>query len=281
MSGPEALAALPPLREVIRAHGLDARKSLGQNFILDGNILAKIVRAAGDLEDRHVLEIGPGPGGLTRAILAAGAARLTAIERDRRCIDALQELHAAAGGRLALIEADALRWQPAPGERLTVIANLPYNIATPLLFGWLDRLEHFERFILMFQKEVALRLTASVGSADYGRLAVKTQWLCQARRLFDLPPSAFVPPPKVTSSVVELVPRAEPLAQARVQDLDRVTAAAFNQRRKMLRTSLKAITPDPLGLCAAASLDPSERPERVPIAGFCALARALALKGTG
>jgi 16S rRNA (adenine1518-N6/adenine1519-N6)-dimethyltransferase len=221
-----------------------------------------------------VLEIGPGPGGLTRALLAAGAGRVIAIERDPRCIAALAELADAAPGRLEVIEADALELDVAQlgAERLVAVANLPYNVGTPLLLQWLDRMELFERLVLMFQREVAARLAAAPGSAAYGRLSVIVQWLCEVRIALHLPGRAFVPPPQVASSLVQLTPRPRPLAPADKPTLERVLAAAFGQRRKMLRVSLKSLTDDPIALLAAAGLPPTARAEEIDVAGFCRLA---------
>ncbi len=271
-------AALPPLREVIARHGLAARRRLGQNFLLDLNLTARIARAAGDLEGVTVLEVGPGPGGLTRALLAAGAGEVVAIERDARCLAALGELAEAFPGRLRLVEGDALELDerdlvPA-GSR--VVANPPYNIATPLLFKWLGRIDHFAGLTLMFQKEVAGRLTAQPRSKAYGRLSVMTQWLCEARALFDVPARAFVPRPKVTSTLVDLLPRPAALAPAEAWALKRVAAAAFGQRRKMLRTSLKALGADAGALLARAGIRGEARAEEIDVGGFCALARAYA-----
>jgi 16S rRNA (adenine1518-N6/adenine1519-N6)-dimethyltransferase len=267
---------LPPLREVIRRHDLAARKSLGQNFLLDLNLTARIARAAAPLEQTNVIEIGPGPGGLTRALLLAGARHVTAVERDPRCIAALGELVAAFPGRLSIVEGDALALDAAalaPPPR-KIVANLPYNIATPLLLGWLRAAEEFESLTLMFQKEVALRLAAAPRSREYGRLSVMAQWRAEVRRLFDIPPRAFVPPPKVTSSVVQLVPRAAPLAPCRFEALERVLAAGFGQRRKMLRQSLKPLGLDVEALLAAAGAEPTARAEELSVTQFCALARA-------
>ncbi|WP_371345638.1 16S rRNA (adenine(1518)-N(6)/adenine(1519)-N(6))-dimethyltransferase RsmA [Ancylobacter sp. IITR112] len=271
---------LPPLREVIRAHGLSALKSLGQNFLLDLNLTSKIARTAGRLDERTVIEVGPGPGGLTRAILALGARRVVAIERDPRCVAALAEVAAHYPGRLEIIEGDALeidyRALLAPEERAVVIANLPYNIGTPLLIGWLSAdpwPPWYESLTLMFQREVAERIVAAPGDAHYGRLAVLTGWRAQAHIAFDVPPSAFVPPPKVTSSVVHLVPRREPLPCS-LKVLERVTEAGFGQRRKMLRQSLKSLGVDSGALLEAAGIAPTERAERVTVDGFVALANA-------
>lgn len=267
---------LPPLREVIRQHDLAAKKSLGQHFLLDLNLTGRIARAAGDLTHGTTVEIGPGPGGLTRALLAAGAPRVIAIERDARAIAALAELSAAYPGRLEIVEADALE---VPVHTLgeaprRIVANLPYNVATAMLMQWLAHAECFAGMTLMFQKEVAQRLSAAPGEPAYGRLAVAAQWRCNVRRLFDIAPSAFTPPPKVVSTVVELVPRAEPLAPADPAILERVTAAAFGQRRKMLRSSLKSLGIDPAALLARTGIEPTRRAEELSIEAFCALARA-------
>ena len=266
-----------PLREVIARHGIVAHKSLGQNFLLDLNLTGRIARAAGPLENATVIEIGSGPGALTRALLAAGARRILAIERDDRCLAALGEIAAAYPGRLELVAGDALRLDPvelsdAPRK---IVANLPYNIATPLLIGWLDRIGEYDSLTLMFQREVAERLTAAPRSKSYGRLSVLVQWLAEPQILFDIPPRAFVPPPKVTSSVVRIVPLNEPLARAEKSTLERVTAAAFGQRRKMLRTSLKTLGIPVEPLLDRAGVAPTARAEELTVADFCALARAL------
>jgi 16S rRNA (adenine1518-N6/adenine1519-N6)-dimethyltransferase len=274
MSG--SLDELEPLRAVIARFELRADRRLGQHFLLDPALLARIAQAAGDLRGRSVLEVGPGPGGLTRALLAAGAARVIAIERDPRCIAALRELAAKAAGRLELIEGDALTFDLAglgPGS-LVAVANLPYNIGTALLLGWLDQIERFERLTLMFQREVALRLAAAPGTSAYGRLSVIVQWLCEVRVLLHLPARAFVPPPQVASSLVQLTPRPQPLAPADKGPLERVLAAAFGQRRKMLRASLKSLVADPIALLEAADVAPTARAEAIDVAGFCRLARA-------
>ncbi len=280
MSAPDAL---PPLREVVAAHGLLAKKALGQNFIFDLNLTGRIARAAGPLAGASVLEIGPGPGGLTRALLAGGAA-VTAIERDERCLAALGEVAAHYPGRLTVLAQDALATDYADGlgrgigGATRICANLPYNIATALLTGWVESEPWppwFDRLVLMFQREVAERIVASPRErAAYGRLAVLCNWRCTARILFDVAPAAFTPPPKVTSAVVELVPRAEPLPCDR-RALSAVTLAAFGQRRKMLRQSLRALGVDPAALLEAAGLEPTRRAEEVDVAGFVALARAL------
>jgi len=271
---------LPPLREVIRRHGLKARQSLGQNFLLDLNLTVRIARAAGPLEGVAVVEIGAGPGGLTRALLAAGAARVIAIESDRRCIAALAEIAAHHAGRVTVVEGDALRIDPRPyldGGPARIAANLPYNVATALLTGWLAAEPWppwYDSMTLLFQREVAERIAAGPGSKRYGRLSVLAGWRTHARILFDVAAAAFVPPPKVTSSLVRLEPRPAPLACERGV-LERVTAAAFGQRRKMLRQSLRTLGLDPGELLAAAEIEPTARAEDVPVEGFVALARAL------
>jgi 16S rRNA (adenine1518-N6/adenine1519-N6)-dimethyltransferase len=274
---------LPPLREVIAAHGLQARKSLGQNFLLDLNLTRRIARAAGPLEGATVLEIGPGPGGLTRGLLAEGAAKLIAVERDERCLPALAEIAAAYPGRLEVISADAMEIDEAALLRsaagtIRVAANLPYNVGTAILVKWLTA-ETWPPFwsslTLMFQREVAERIVAKPDTEHYGRLSVLAQWRAEAKILFDVARSAFVPPPKITSSVIRLEPRSEPLAPARLADLERVTGAAFGQRRKMLRQSLKAATPDAEAVLHAAGIDPTRRAETLSIADFASLARAV------
>ena len=276
-----ALDSLPPLRDVIRRHGLAAKKSLGQNFLFDLNLAARIARAAGPLEGVTVFEVGPGPGGLTRALLALGAARVIAVERDDRAIAALQEIAAICPERLDIVAADALSFDPA--SRLAqrparIVANLPYNIATVLMVSWLS-IEPwppwYDCAVLMFQREVAERIVAAPGSKTYGRLSVLVQWRCEARIMFDVNASAFVPPPKVTSSIVRLVPRAAPLPCDRAL-LERVTQAAFGQRRKMLRQSLRSLGADTRALLDAAKLEPTARAEDIPVSGFVALAQALA-----
>ncbi|CCG07730.1 Dimethyladenosine transferase [Pararhodospirillum photometricum DSM 122] len=248
----------------------------GKNFLFDLNLTGRIARAAGALDQGSVIEIGPGPGGLTRALLAHGAREVIAIERDPRCLGALAEIDQACPGRLSVIQGDALSVDVAHlGEApRRIVANLPYNVATPLLLGWLKHATAFECLVLMFQKEVVDRLAARPDTKDYGRLSVITQWLCRVTPQFEVHPKAFVPPPAVTSTVVRLDPRPEPLAPARLETLERVTAAAFGQRRKMLRTSLKPLG-DPVALCAAAGLDPTARAETIPVEGFAALARAV------
>lgn len=269
---------LPPLADVIRRHNLSAVKALGQHFLLDANLTARIARAAEPLEGRHVIEIGPGPGGLTRALLLGGAQHVTAIERDGRAVMALNELIDFFPGRLTIIEADALRIDPVtlvPAPR-KIVANLPYNIATPLLIGWLENIAAYESLTLMFQKEVALRLVAAPGGKDYGRLSVMTQWCAEARLLFDISPKAFVPPPQVTSTLVGLTPRPEPPAPCSRDDLERVVAAAFGQRRKMLRAALKSLGVDANLLLEKSGIEPTERAENLSVPQFAALARTFA-----
>lgn len=267
------LDALPPLRDVIRDHGLRAEKALGQNFILDQNLTDKIVRAAGPLAGLNVFEIGPGPGGLTRSILRAAPSSLTAVEFDPRAVAALQGLKEAAGNTFHVIQDDALKTDltALAAAPRAIIANLPYNIATPLLIGWLKRIRQdhdtFSHMTLMFQKEVAERIVAKPGSKAYGRLAVMVQWLCKASLCFDLPPSAFVPPPKVTSSVVHFRPVPLQDGSPAFEDMERVTAAAFNQRRKMIRSSLKAY----LEAVHVAGIDDQKRAEELSVADFLAI----------
>ena len=270
---------LPPLREVIRQHGLRAKKSLGQNFLLDLNLAARIARAAGPLEGVDVVEIGPGPGGLTRALLAAGARRVISIERDDRAVAAQEQIARRYPGRLEIVAGDALDFDPRPlldSASARIVANLPYNIATALLVGWLTQESWppwYDRLVLMFQREVAERLVATPGSKSYGRLSVLVGWRCKARICFNVAASAFVPPPKVTSSLVELVPRKAPLA-CELRALERVTQAAFGQRRKMLRQSLKSLGLDAMELLEATRIAPTARAEDIPVEGFVALARA-------
>ena len=269
---------LPPLRDVIRTHGLEARKSLGQNFLLDLNLTARIARAAGPLEGRTILEIGPGPGGLTRALLACGAGHVVAIERDARCLPALAEISAHYPGRLTVIEGDALEIDPRPylaGGPARVVANLPYNVGTALLIGWLrtrDWPPFYESLTLMFQREVAERIVATEERPDnYGRLGVICGWRTRARIDFDVPPSAFSPPPMVMSSVVELIPRTDP-EPCDLPTLEKVTAEAFGQRRKMLRQGLKRLGNAP-ELLAAAGIDETRRAETLTISEFVRLAK--------
>lgn len=271
---------LPPLRDVIRRHDLAPKKSLGQNFLLDLNLTSRIARAGGRLEGVTVVEVGPGPGGLTRALLAEGAKRVVAIEKDTRAIAALAEVQARYPGRLDVVEDDALGVDMAAlaGDGpARVVANLPYNVATPLLIGWVaaDRWPPWwDRLVLMFQREVAERIVAQPGDDAYGRLAVLCGWRCEAKIAFDVGPQAFTPPPKVTSSVVRLEPRQSPLP-CPVRDLEIVTQAAFGQRRKMLRQSLKSLG-DAAALLSAAGIEATRRAEEIPVEGFVALARARA-----
>ncbi|UEM05270.1 16S rRNA (adenine(1518)-N(6)/adenine(1519)-N(6))-dimethyltransferase RsmA [Skermanella rosea] len=270
---------LPPLRDVIARFDLGARKALGQNFLLDLNLTGRIARAAGDLAGVTVVEVGPGPGGLTRALLNTDAAAVVAIERDARCITALADLVEAAEGRLRLVEGDALEADVevlAPAPR-AIVANLPYNVATPLLIGWLRRIERFRSLTLMFQREVADRLAAKPGGKTYGRLSVIAQWRAEVRPLFNLPARAFTPPPKIESTVVQLVPRQAP-EPAEFEAMEAVTAAAFGQRRKMLRASLRPLG-DAEALIEEAGLVPTQRAEEIPVAGFAALARAYRQRG--
>ena len=268
---------LLPLRQVISRHGLVARKSLGQHFLLDLNLIRRIVRAADIRQGVSVLEVGAGPGGLTRALLESAASRVVAVERDIRASAALRELVPASNGRLTLIEGDALKIEAAAlvDPPAQIVANLPYNIATQLLLNYLPAIGKFKRLTLMFQREVAQRIVAKPGNKQYGRLSVIVQWLCEVRVLFDVPARAFTPEPKVVSSVVELLPRVQPLGIACMPSLERVTAATFGQRRKMLRTSLRKLCPDSLSLLETAGLSPTARPEEVSVAGFCSLSRAL------
>lgn len=262
------MTALTPLREVIARHGLAARHSLGQHFLLDGNLTDRIVRKAGDLTGRHIIEVGPGPGGLTRSLLASAAIDVTAIELDRRAVAAMCELAATTAGRLRVIEADALTVEaadlvPAPRQ---VIANLPYNVASPLLVRWLRQAGSFERLTLMFQQEVAERICAEAATSDYGRLSVLTGWTCEARIVMRIPPAAFTPPPKVWSAVVSLTPHAcqpDPALFARMEAL---TAAAFGQRRKMLRGSLRSLGGETL--LAQAGIAPERRAETLSVTEF-------------
>src|SRR5438132_10952111 len=275
-----AIDDLPPLREVIREHALSARKSLGQNFLLALNLTARIARAAGPLEDATIVEIGPGPGGLTRALLALGARRVVAVEHDARALPALEAISRRYPGRLDVVHADALAFDPRPllgGAKAKIVANLPYNIATALLVGWLS-IEPwppwYDMMVLMFQREVAERIVARENDEAYGRLGVLANWRTETKILFDISPAAFVPQPKVTSSLVRLVPRGAPEACDR-RALEQVAAAAFGQRRKMLRQSLKSLAVDPARLAAAAHVDPTRRAETIPVSGFVAMAREL------
>jgi 16S rRNA (adenine1518-N6/adenine1519-N6)-dimethyltransferase len=282
MTAPDGL---PPLREVIRAAGLSAKKSLGQNFLLDLNLTRRIARSAGPLEGVTVVEVGPGPGGLTRALLVEGAAKVIVIERDERCLAPLEDIAAAYPDRLEILSADARDIDygslPIAGPA-RLVANLPYSVGTPLLVGWLKTdpwPPWFDSLVLMFQREVAERIVAAAGGKDYGRLAVLSQWRTDPRILFSLPPDAFTPKPKVASAVVKLVPKEHPEPSCDISVLERVTAAAFGQRRKMLRASLKQVTPDPESLLTGLGLDPQARAETLEISDFCRIANALAQKG--
>ncbi len=275
-----SLNSLPPLREVIKTHRLAARKSLGQNFLLDLNLTGKIARQAGDLSGHDVLEIGPGPGGLTRALLAEGARKVVAIETDPRCLPALAEIAAAAPGRLEVLSGDALRLDPLPhlAAPVQIVANLPYNIGTELLVRWLTPANwppFWDSLTLMFQREVAERIVAQPGSKAYGRLAVLSQFRCAARICFELPPQAFSPPPKVSSAVVQLTALPAPRFKADPERLSEVVARAFNQRRKMLRASLKGMAPDIQSVLESAGIDPQRRAETLSLEEFCRLSEAI------
>jgi len=265
------------LRDIIAAHALRAEKSLGQNFLLDQNVTDKIARQAGDLTQKNVIEIGPGPGGLTRSLLRAGAKKVFAIEFDPRAVEALQSLKVASFGRLEIMQADALKTDllslvPAPR---VIVANLPYNIATPLLVGWLKQLRAdptaYDSMVLMFQKEVAQRMAAEVSTKAYGRLSVLCQWLCDVKKAFDLPPSAFVPPPKVVSRVMRFVPKILPPDAPTAEAMETLTAHAFGQRRKMIRSSLKAYMPQ----VEALGIDPQKRAEDLSVEDYVALAQRI------
>jgi 16S rRNA (adenine1518-N6/adenine1519-N6)-dimethyltransferase len=279
LSAPDGL---PRLRDVIRDLGLQARRSLGQNFLLDFNLTRRIARAGAPLAEATIVEVGPGPGGLTRALLLEGAKRVIAIEKDARCLPALAAIAARYPGRLEVIGADAMDidYASLPLQRpARIVANLPYGVATPLLIGWLKTSPWppwFDRLVLMFQREVALRIVAKPGGKDYGRLSVLTQWRTTPRLLFGIPAAAFTPRPKVESAVVEFVPRERPDPSCDVQALERVTAAAFGQRRKMLRSSLRQLTPDSEALLGPLGIDPKARAEELQVADFCRIANALA-----
>lgn len=275
--------ALPPLRDIIRDHDLRAQKSLGQNFLLDLNLTAKIARVSQRIQDACVFEIGPGPGGLTRALLLAGAEKVIAIEYDPRAIAALESLKQAAGGRLEIVQQDALHAdfpslaQSCGGRKpYVVVANLPYNIATPLLTGWLEQIHSdsglYSELVLMFQKEVAQRIVATPSTKAYGRLSILAQWLCDAKLMFDVPASAFTPPPKVTSSVVRLVPKVTKTRKIPFETMEKLTAAAFGQRRKMIRGSLKEYLPH----IESCNLRPEARAEELSVADFEKLAESIA-----
>jgi 16S rRNA (adenine1518-N6/adenine1519-N6)-dimethyltransferase len=276
---------LPPLRQVIAAHGLAARRALGQNFILDLNLTAKIARLAGDIANADVLEIGPGPGGLTRGLLMEGARRVVAVERDARCLPALAEIAAAYPGRLTVLEGDALALDPRPhlAPPVRIVANLPYNVGTELLVRWLtaDWPPFWTSMTLMFQREVAERIVASPGGKAYGRLAILAQWRTEPRIVMTVPPDAFTPPPKVTSAVVRLDRLEAPRVPADARQLSRVVAMGFNQRRKMLRASMRGLGTGAEAMLRAAGIEPTERAEQVPLAAWCRLSLVLAAQGGG
>lgn len=267
---------LPGLRETVEKYGIFTKKSLGQNFLFDLNLTAKIARSAGNLEGKTVLEIGAGPGGLTRNILAHGAAKVIAVEKDKRCAEALKELAQVSDNKLVIIEADALKIDEkeicSTDNKCKIIANLPYNIATELLFKWLDRIYLFESLTLMFQKEVAERIMAKPHTKEYGRVSILSQLVCEVRKEFDIPPEAFFPPPKVTSTVITMIPQEKNLADVNMDNLRKILAASFNQRRKMLRNSLKQIMAEPEKTLYAAGISPESRPEELSIEKFCRLA---------
>ena len=272
-----AIDSLPPLRQVIADYGLAAKKSLGQNFLLDLNLTARIARAGGSFAGYNVIEIGPGPGGLTRGILGTDAVHVFAVERDDRCVAALQPLVAAAAGRLTLIAEDALKIDYAalcPAPR-AIVANLPYNIATVLLLRWLEQADLFDSLTLMFQKEVAARIAAVPRTKDYGRLSVMAQWLAQVEKKIELPPAAFTPPPKVSSTVVHLTPYKNRQDNFSFNTMEKLTGAAFGQRRKMLRQSLKGLNVDHTKLLTEADIPPTARAEEIDIAGFIRMATVL------
>ena len=284
MSTPDGLA---PLREVIRELGLSAKKSLGQNFLLDFNLTRRIARAAGPLEDVTVVEVGPGPGGLTRALLLEGATRVVAIEKDGRCLPALADIAARYPGQLDVVAADAREIDYAAlalTRPVRIVANLPYSVATPLLISWLKTEPWppwFDRLVLMFQREVAIRIVATPGGKDYGRLAVLSQWRTAPRMLFSIPAEAFTPRPKVDSALVELIPRLAPAPSCDVSKLEKVTAAAFGQRRKMLRSALRQISPHSESLLAGLGIDPKARAEDLAVGEFCRIANALSSEQRG
>lgn len=282
MGGADAtISALPPIRDVVAAAGIAPRKSFGQHFLFDLNVAARIARAAGDLSSGTVVEVGPGPGALTRALLLAGARRVVAIERDARCVAALQGLIEAAPGRLSVIEADARgrRLEDCGEQPVRVVANLPYGIASRLLVDWLPAGTGVKGFTLMFQREVAQRITAAPGTSGYGRLSVLVQWAATARILFSIPPSVFVPPPQVHSAVVEIIPRGSTETnEPTVEDLRAVVRQAFGQRRKMLRSSLAALG-NPEALLAQAGIAADRRAAELSVAEFARLARAVGQRG--
>lgn len=270
---------LPSLRKTVEKYGIINKRSLGQNFIFDLNLTDKIARSAGDLTDKIILEIGPGPGGLTRALFLNNAKTVIAIEQDKKCVEALGELHEIVGNRLKIISSDALIVNESNlfresgiFEKVKIVANLPYNIATESLFKWLNTAELFESMTLMFQKEVAERILAKPGNKQYGRVSVMSQWLCEVRRKFDINPSAFYPPPKVTSTVISLIPRDKTLFSSDKKKLENLLKAVFGQRRKMMRTSLKQLCRNPEEILVKAGVNPESRPEDLTIVEFCSLA---------
>lgn len=269
--------SLPSTSDLIKKYDLAAKKSLGQNFILDKNFTDKIARAAGDLSNANVLEIGPGPGSLTRSILDCGAKSLTVVEKDQRCLAALAELKEFYGQQLAIIEADALTIDEATisNEKLKIIANLPYNIGTVLIFKWLKILPKIESMHLMLQKEVVDRITAKPGNKHFGHLAVMVNFLCETKKVFEVSRHVFTPPPKVTSAIVEIIPRAKPLADVEFYKLERVVAAAFNQRRKMIKSALKSVFVNPQEILESCGIAPELRAENLSIEQFCEIARRL------
>jgi 16S rRNA (adenine1518-N6/adenine1519-N6)-dimethyltransferase len=267
---------LPPMREIVSRYGLNPQRSMGQHFIFDATLTERIAEAAGNLKDAMVYEVGPGPGGLTRSLLETGLRKLVAVENDFRCAATLEELGRSYPGRLRVVLANAIdvdetRYMPQGSH---IVANLPYNIATWLLLKWLRDATRYASMTLMFQKEVAERLVAKPSTKDYGRLSVMTQWACETRMLFDIPPEVFIPPPKVMSTLVSLVPRAKPLAPARRDRLEKVVASGFGQRRKMLRTALKTLGVDTAELLKMSDIDPEKRAEELTVEQFCTLARS-------
>lgn len=268
--------SLPPLRSIMQEYGLQPSKTLGQNFILDQNITDKIARSAGDLTSVNVLEIGPGPGGLTRSLLIANAKHITALELDPRCVKALHYLTDVYPERLDVIQADAMEFDFSDLKGpVKVVANLPYNVGTQILIKLLEYLPQISSMTLMFQKEVGERICAQVGTSDYGRLGVLIQWLCDAKMIFDLPPSAFVPAPKVYSTVVHITPLANPRYEASRESLEKVLRVTFNNRRKMLRATLKSILQDPIASLESIQIDPTKRPEELTVQEFCKIANLL------
>ncbi len=269
----------PSLQEVITRHGLFTKKSLGQHFLLDEQLLENIVAQAGDLTGKRVVEVGPGPGGLTRALLASGAGHVTVIEKDERCLGALEELKQVYQDRLTVVAADALKVDWRPYAPCAIVANLPYNVGTELLLQWLDIVykdpHAISTMVLLFQKEVAQRIAAAPRTKAYGRLSVIAQFLCETEECFDIPPDAFLPPPKVTSTLIRLTPRPRPLADVKKETLEKVLASAFNQRRKMLRSSLKSLGVDAEALLAKAEIAPTKRAEELSVEDFCRLSAFL------